>query len=390
MADSDRFLQLACLNYTDDQPESWVAANAMLEQTPELAGATIHTAAAVGDVEAVRELLAADPSQANAIGGPNGWPPLMYLAYSRIGDGAGRAPVEAAQALLDAGADAEAGFLWEDLPSPFTVLTGAFGGGEQGQPVHYRSVEVARVVLEAGADPNDNQGLYNRMFTPADDHLTLLFEFGLGTEFSGAWRKKLGDAYPSATAMVQEQLRWAAAHNMVDRVRLLLAHGVDPDGVGYHPNYGQRTPHQLATAAGNRDVASLLAEAGATVVNADDADRLIEACLAGDADDVRELFHSKDEALRRAPDLMVRAAYSGRIDAVRLALELEADIDARTSKPHRETALHACGQDGHPEIAQLLLEAGADTTIRDRSFDGTPLEWAQHCGHPDVERVLAG
>ncbi|KAA0022144.1 ankyrin repeat domain-containing protein [Antrihabitans cavernicola] len=386
--DADQLLRLACLNYTDDRPEFRAQANAMIVDRPELAKSSIHTIAAVGDVTAAHDLLARDPSQANAIGGPNGWPPLLYLVYSRIGGGSGRSAVEVARLLLAAGADPEAGFLWEDLPSPFTALTGAFGGGEQGQPPHHQAQELARLILQAGADPNDNQALYNRMFEPADDHLELLFEFGLGTDIEGAWRKKLGDAYPSPTAMVQEQLRWAAAHNMPDRVRLLLEHGVDPDGLGYHPVYRNRTAHQLATAAGNREIAQLLADGGATVTPLDDPDRLIEACLAGDGDAVDELQSFAPQALRRAPDLMVRAAYSGRLEAVRLAVQLGADIDATTSRPHKETALHAAAQDGHAEIAQFLVDSGADTTIRDRSFDGTPLGWAQHCGHADVEAVL--
>ena len=42
------------------------------------------------------------------------------------------------------------------------------------------SIALARALLAAGADPNDPQALYNRMFGDDDDHLVLLFEFGLG------------------------------------------------------------------------------------------------------------------------------------------------------------------------------------------------------------------
>jgi hypothetical protein len=42
----------------------------------------------------------------------------------------------------------------------------------------------------AGADPHDNQGLYNRMQYPNDEHLKLLFEYGLGKDQGGPWFKR--------------------------------------------------------------------------------------------------------------------------------------------------------------------------------------------------------
>ena len=76
------------------------------------------------------------------------------------------------------------------LPSPFTVLTGVFAEGELGpvrQPRHPCAQPLARLLLTAGADANDAQALYNRMFEPGNDHLELLFEFGLGQDTGGPW-----------------------------------------------------------------------------------------------------------------------------------------------------------------------------------------------------------
>lgn len=203
-------------------------------------------------------------------GGPFDWEPLLYLSYSRLGAPVAEAsPVEAAAMLLEAGADPNAGYLWRGMTSPFTALTGAFGGGEQWQAPHEDSLELARLLLTAGADPNDNQVLYNRMFAPANDHLELLFEFGLGTDVDSPWRARLGHTYPSPRQMLEEQLRWAAAHGMVDRVRLLLAHGVDPDGRGYHPVYGDRMALTLAVDAGHREIARELVQAGANSAGID-------------------------------------------------------------------------------------------------------------------------
>jgi len=78
---------------------------------------------------------------------------------------------------------------------PFTALTGAFGEGEDGNnmPPHQHRDALARLLLEAGADPNDGQTLYNKHFNPNDEHLRLLFEHGLGQDKRGPWYARLGD-----------------------------------------------------------------------------------------------------------------------------------------------------------------------------------------------------
>ena len=65
-ARADELLRLACLNYGADNPTRWADAERLLAEHPHLARASIHTAAATGDVAAAGDLLAADPSLANA------------------------------------------------------------------------------------------------------------------------------------------------------------------------------------------------------------------------------------------------------------------------------------------------------------------------------------
>ena len=60
------------------------------------------------------------------------------------------------------------------------------------QPRHPESIALARLLLDRGAEPNDGQTLYNRMFGTDDDHLVLLFEYGLGRGDGGVWRRRLG------------------------------------------------------------------------------------------------------------------------------------------------------------------------------------------------------
>ena len=119
-------------------------------------------------VEGLRRLLADNLALASREGGPFEWAPLTYLAYARHDpDVSEAAALASLQLLLDHGADPDTGYLWHGLPSPFTALTGCFGEGEGGpinQPAHPHGIALARALLEAGADANDAQTLYNRMF----------------------------------------------------------------------------------------------------------------------------------------------------------------------------------------------------------------------------------
>ena len=204
---AEEFLRLACLTYADDQPERWDQARRLLDLNRTIVAGNVYVAAATADTGELRRMLAADPGAARREGGPYRWEPLLYLAYARHDPQISLdAVLGSARLLLGAGADPNAGYLWHGLPTPFTVLTGVFGEGELGpvrQRRHPHSIALARLLLEAGADPNDGQALYNRMFEPGNDHLELLFEFGLGAGDGGPWRRRLGDALDTPAAMVR-------------------------------------------------------------------------------------------------------------------------------------------------------------------------------------------
>jgi hypothetical protein len=245
----DEFLRLACLTYdaSTDGETRRDRARQMLAEHPELATATIHTIAAVGDVPAARAALDEDPSQARREGGPHDWEPLLYLAYSRV-DSAdrGHSTLETARLLLERGADPNAGYLWEGH-YPFTALTGAFGRGEGDPPPHQYSLQLARLLLESGADPNDSQTIYNYAWSRGEQWLELLLDHGLGTGSGGPWHARLGSAHPTPAQLVQDALVWATYYDNAERVRLLLSHGVEADGRGTgHPLVEGHTAYQIA------------------------------------------------------------------------------------------------------------------------------------------------
>jgi ankyrin repeat protein len=398
---ADDFLRLVSLYYADDEPERWAEGRRLLAEHPEITRDSVHAAAAAADTAALRAILAADPAAARREGGPFRWPPLMYLAYARHDPQIAEDYVLAsARLLLDAGADPNAGYLWHGLHPPFTVLTGVFGEGELGpvrQPRHPHSLALARLLLEAGADPNDGQALYNRMFGPDNDHLELLFEFGLGTGDGGPWRSRLGEAADTPAQMLRSELAWAITHGMTERVRLLVSHGVDVAA----PFDDSTTTTSMAATTGHADLVDYLVAHGAPPPGLDPAEAFVAAVLAPEIGSDRARLdqllgaHPGLAAQVRSarPALITWAAACGRPEAVEILAGLGFDVNAkgRTDMPSDQpwqTALHQAAEDGHLELARTLLRLGADPDLRDHRFDSTPLGWARHFGQQPLIDLL--
>ncbi|MGH9231526.1 MAG: ankyrin repeat domain-containing protein [Acidimicrobiales bacterium] len=388
----DEFLRLACLTYGADDPARPQQARALLAEHPELASATIHTAAAVGDLAATQRLLTDDRGQARSEGGPYRWEPLLYLAYSRIDSPQpGHAPLEVARLLLDAGADPNAGYLWES-EYPFTALTGAFGDGESGRntPPHPDALELAQLLLDAGADPNDSQTLYNRHWRDDDTHLQLLLDHGLGRGTATVWCARLGLAHPTPQELVEEELRGAAKAGRLQRARLLLDRVDDVDGIGCdHPILEGRTAHQLAVLHGNTEIATLLERAGAKPEPLSSVDRLRAACMRPDPTEAKRLLADDpglaSEFIDACPDLVASAVELHRIDAVRVLVEIGFDLNPTD----RRTPLHEAAFHGHLDLVRALIDLGADPAIADPDHHSTPLGWARYNQQHDVAAYLA-
>ena len=386
---ADELLRLACLTYGADDPDRPAAAARLLAEYPALAQASVFTMAAVGDHLALADLVAADPTAANRSGGPFQWEPLVYAAYSRVeSPNPSHDTYLGARVLLGAGADPNAGYLWEGECS-FTALSGAFGRGEGFQPPHPRSMDLARLLLDAGADANDSQAVYNcgagDLARDDTEWLELLLDHGLGGGDGGPWKRRLGVRGASPLELVADALHNAAAAGLPRRARLLLDRGADPNRRSTHPIYAGRSLYESAVLHGNLDIAQWLAEAGADTSGVDAAGLLIGRCLSGDAS-VANLDAVVTASIRAGrPDLVARAAELQRPAAIRLLVGLGWDVNHL----HRTTALHEAALRGNLALVQLLVAVGADPTIRDTDHDSTPQGWADHGGHSDVVAYLA-
>jgi len=281
------FLRRACLTYSSaDGPLQRSAADVLAEY-PDLGRDNVWVAAARADVDAVGRLLRRDAQLAVRPGGPHHWPPIAYLTYARPRPAPrprrrGRHRPPAARPRRRPG---HRDFLWHGLPTPFTLLTGCFGHGEQGpekQSRHPQEHALARLLLAAGADPNDAQGLYNRMFTPADDTP------GAAVRVRARHRRRWAVAAPARGAGTEPGA--AAARP----ARLGRQRTVHPPcrparrarGRPHHPpgRYGVRrqTAYEAARTSGQLDVVRLLAERGVAGTPLPPEDEVIAAVLAGD------------------------------------------------------------------------------------------------------------
>jgi ankyrin repeat protein len=85
-------------------------------------------------------------------------------------------------------------------------------------------------------------------------------------------------------------------------------------------------------------------------------------------------------------EALVFACLNGRRSCAELLMERGADVDLG---PYLDlTPLHVSVMSDRPEMVTLLLDHGADLTIRDGVHGGTPLSWASHIDRPHLAELL--
>ncbi|HEY3559417.1 MAG TPA: ankyrin repeat domain-containing protein [Kribbella sp.] len=376
---ADEFLRLATLHYGEDDPARQRSARELLERFPDIAQSNIYTQVVVGDLDAI------DFTRASVEGGPYRWEPLLYLTYSRLD-----APhqVEIARRLLENGADPNAGYLWQGMPSPFTAITGVFGRGEGDQPPHRDRVELARLLLDAGADPNDSQTMYNcgpGCPPPYDDvHLEILLEYGLGRGDGGPWHERMTTAHPTPQQLLEDELVFASWAGLAHRAELVLAQGTDPEGTGTrHPVFGGERPYELAAVQGHTEIAELLRAKGAAPL--DQIHEVYAAAMRGEVPDVSAELAAR--AVARQPHLPVRAAEVGRTQAMEPLQRLGYDLNQLSGGA---APIHRAALNGHLDTVRKLVELGADPELRDPNYHGHALSWAEHNHQDAVADYLRG
>jgi len=394
-ADPDRsasFVENACLDYTEHGPspaDRIAAAHQLLATDPSVASGSIAALATVGDHGGLATVLDNSPDIVNEPCGPNGWPPLLYAVYSRItADNPDWSAAQTVTVLLNRGADPNAGFLWRGLVPPFTALTGAFGGGEHHQPWHIDRLTVARLLLDAGADPNDGQSLYNNGIGGQnhDDpaHLQLLVEHGLGTQHNGPWYQALGDQLRDPAELLNDELEAAAKRNRPTIFSYLASLGLDLDRpVGR----SQQTPARIAATEGHTQILDILTELG---VNTEltPIENALQHTRTNQTSELQQLLHDHPpllSELQNAHPGLCENVGAGHADMLKLLIEIGFDINDRTAS---KTPLHHPAEANDVDLARLLIGHGADPNLADAHIGATPWGWANHFGHTETANYL--
>jgi ankyrin repeat protein len=370
-------------------------AQAILAAHPKVAHRDIYTAAILGDDSGVRKYIALDPRNANAKGGPLGWDALTYLCFSRylrLDKARSESFVRAASALLDAGANANSGWFEKGhQPQPVweSAIYGAAGLAHQ--------AELTRLLLEHGANPNDEETPYHAAETYDNAALKVLVESGKLNEDSLTTlllRKADWHDYEGVKWLLQHSAnpnrmtRWGntALHhavlrdNRIETIKLMLDYGGDPTLLSSHPKHqawGYKVKSSIAIAArrGRRDALELFEERGISF-GLEGVERLIAALTRNDSAGVRAIVEREPtllgEIMRESGTLLAEFSGNGNVDGIRLLLDFGVNVGALYKQgdgyfeiAENSTALHVAAWKAHPAVVKLLIERGAAVNALD-------------------------
>ncbi len=373
-------------------------AEEILSANPKIADAGFYVALVLGDHQQVDRVLSETPTLTNAKSGPQNCEPLIYLCFSRYANARSTRTsqiVETARVLLRRGADPNTSVVPEDLPNnPLSCLYAATGLNN--------NADLCRVLLEAGANPNDGESLYHSTEHHDLACMKLLLRYGAKPGPANALKHMLDSedsvglqllldagADPNETNQQgNTALHWAVWRGRsVKIITMLLDRGAD---INAKRNDG-RTGFALAVLGGQTEVAALLQSRGAET----DLSQLDQFIATSTSAGQQPAAPPSITALPEYEHLIPHLAAVHNTAAVRGLLAAGLPINA--GGEHGGTALHWACWKGYADLVKLLLDHHAALDIKDQSFHAPPSGWLHHgtqnCGepggdYPEVARLL--
>jgi ankyrin repeat protein len=379
-----RFLEFACWDHhvhgKGDHRMYDRAAQRLLTQHPEIQRDSIYTAIVCGDLAEVERIIAATPAAASEPGGSRGWTPLLYLCYTRFSnpptiDNA----VAIARSLLSNGANPNDFYIAGDVR--YSALTGVAGEGEQDSPRQPNAGALFQLLLEHGAEPFDQQVLYNTHFSgDVLWWLKLIHAHTMKTEQRTAWDDPewsmldMG-GYGSGARF----LLWVAMEkNDLNLAAWLLEHGANPNSApAADRRLPKRTLYEEASLRGFTEMADLLIRYGAipSTPELNDEDSFLAACFRLDRKSAEALIVQHPEYLQTTR-AMFAAAHQDRADVVDLLLDLGVPLEVHDQ--HNTHTLHHAAAHNSRNVVKLLIARGAQIDPRETCWGATPIGWAAH------------
>ena len=231
----------------------------------------------------------------------------------------------------------------------YVAANGVEGGRQKTPP---NAVEVAKILLESGAEPDALADMYDQKCT--------------------------------SMSMLVSSSHPAKAGLQVALAQTLLDHGAALDG----PGSAWQSAVMTALAFGYGETAEALARRRGP------PDNVAMAAGLGRYEDTARLLPSAEPRDRHIA--LALAAQHGHADIVRLLLDAGEDPNRYNPDGYHShsTPLHQAVCSGHADVVRVLVEHGARLDIRDTVYNGTPLGWAEHGGRTKIgdylRRISAG
>jgi hypothetical protein len=358
-------------------------AKAIVERYPHVARASVYTASILADEAAVRAFLARDAGEAVRNGGPFGWDALTYLCFSRylrLDKSRSHAFVNTARALLDAGASPNTG--WHETIDKETQPRQVTEAAIYGAAGIAQDAGVTRLLLERGADPNDEETPYHVPETTDNTVLKILLESGKLNEKSlgcilvrkADWHDldglRLALDHGANPALSPGWCTYPLHHaierdNRIEAIAALLDHGADPTPIRSKDG---RSALQIAAHRGRGDILRLLETRGVPLSFAG-VDRLIAACAMDDRESIKMMLEQeptvRGELLDRGGALLAEFSGVGNVRGVDNLLDCGVSVNALYGgDPYfdvakNSTALHVAAWRANHDVVRQLIARGA-------------------------------